>query len=116
MERRHSVSQPFLPGFAPAPDPARVARLDDPKTLIAIEQVVEFVVSCIDVLRLKKKARAPIDREDIAECRHEIALMLRAKRLPVPDDAWLDELVVELLGWWQSANSPPTSRRLRSTC
>jgi hypothetical protein len=104
--------QQYLPGFeSRARARAPVARLDDPRTLIEIELVVEFVVSCLDVIRPKKKARAPIDRADIADCRHEIEIILRAKRLPVPDWAWLDDLIIELAAWWferpLAADIPP---------
>ena len=98
---RRDTPQVFLPGF----EPRRAgAHLDDPRTLTQIEQVVEFVVSYLDLLRPQTKARAPIDRADIADCRCEIAIMLRAKRLPVPDAAWLDELIIELAGWWFEFN------------
>lgn len=94
MERRDTA---FLPGFEP---PAPAARIVEPRTLEQIEQTVESVVSYLDVLRPEKKAGAPIDRVDIADCRYEIAVMLHAQGLPVPDEAWLDEFIIELAGWW----------------
>jgi hypothetical protein len=96
---RRDTRQPFLPGFEP---PAPSARLDDPRTLLRIEQVIEQYVAYIDLLRLRPraKAKAPVDRSDIARCRREIEQALFAQRLPVPDEAWLDEFIIELAGWW----------------
>jgi hypothetical protein len=94
---RHDRRQSFLPGFEPHGPPAR---LDDPHTLTHVEQTVEQITSYIDVLRPRKKAGAPIDQSDIARCRREIERALEALRLPLPTEAWLDEFIIELAGWW----------------
>src|SRR5262245_30583783 len=94
MPRTRAFAQLSLPGFE------EVARLDDVRTLDRVEEVIVEYVACIDVLRPRRKARAPIDWADIAACRREIEQTLRALRLPVPDPIWLDGFIIELAAWW----------------
>jgi hypothetical protein len=103
--------QEVLPGFEP-PRGHAPAHLD--AVLTRIEEIAEKITSCIDVVRPKRKVGTPIERADIIQCRNDIAAVLRASRLPVPDDAWLDELIIELASWWHGFTWPPTSRRPQS--
>jgi hypothetical protein len=55
--------------------------------------------------------RGPIDMADIALLIADIEIVLRSRALPIPDPAWLRELVIELIGWWHglplAAEVPP---------
>jgi hypothetical protein len=95
---RRRSAQAYLPGFEPRGH--RVASLDDAEMRVRIEEITEQAVGFIDVLRPGRKPGAPIEMADVIACRRDVVLALRAQNLPVPDDAWLDALIIELAGWW----------------
>jgi hypothetical protein len=91
----HRIDEAWLPGLAPRRTrTARERRLDDDKTLIEIEQVVAEMSGYAEIMRAPDK-RGPIDMADIALLIADIEIVLRGRKLPIPDPGWLREFVIE---------------------
>jgi hypothetical protein len=108
---RFKTTQTFLPGFAPRTDAAPLARLDDPKTLLEIELLVEQVTAYIDTVRRGRQPGAPTDMADVIACRKDIKALLPVDRLPIPGDDYLDKLIAEL-AWFHDFALTPAVRAL----
>lgn len=99
--------QAYLPGFEPPrpavrsnPAPTRLPSLDDP-TLTAIEELVAETAPYADYIRAYDGPRiGPIDLADIIAIRTHVKRRLHVLRLPFPSDDYLDDLLIELVGWF----------------
>jgi hypothetical protein len=89
----------WLPGFEPPPPPP--PREPTERELFEIERLVEQAVQYIHLHQQPDfNPERPIGCDDIARCRRDIMKHLEVTRLPLPSEAWLDELLIELAAWW----------------
>jgi hypothetical protein len=67
----------------------------DQPDLLAIESVVDFVVGHT----IRPEPNKPLDAEGLSNLHALSEAVLRLNGLPVPDDAYLDELIREMCEW-----------------
>ena len=71
------------------------ARQGEPTDHIIVEAIVEDVVG----RTIRPEPHKPLDAEGLGPLHELCKALLRVYRLPVPDDAYLNELIREMCDW-----------------